>query len=435
MPGMTRTSGDQEPLTSPASGSARRRAGMVTFDQVISSASNLLVLIWVAHALSPADFGRFSLVFFVYMFTQGGLVRSLISTTVLVHPEDADSRAREVLGASVLLSLAAGALCVLVGLVLAVTGSSLGPPVLLVAVLLPLLCVQDVGRYLAIAEAKPGRAVVLDSLWLVLLVAAFVVVDLAYGATLMVLVAAWGVTGAVAGLWVFVQHGIPRRAELGLQWLRQRWHFSWRSLVASSSSAAVALVGSSLMAIVSGPVAVAAVRAALLLERPSTTVQTAVATSAATDIAREGSDNAALMRHQRRTMAASIAVAVVNMAVLLLIPDTVGKLVLGQVWGIVEPLLLVVGFHVAALAAQSGVRAALMGRRQIQSVMVVDILGTVLSIVGLVVGAALADAEGAMWGGVVGQALTAAAWWVTLIRHLAKTEATDPRSTVPVTSG
>jgi apolipoprotein N-acyltransferase len=52
----------------------------------------------------------------------------------------------------------------------------------------------------------------------------------------------------VSGLWVFVQHGVPRARELSLDWLRDRWHFSWRSLVASSSSAAVALVGSALAA-------------------------------------------------------------------------------------------------------------------------------------------------------------------------------------------
>jgi len=396
----------------------------VTFDQGISSASNLLVLIWIAHALSAADFGRFSLVFFVWVFTQNGLVRSLVSSTVMVHPEDADERPRSVLGAATLLSLAVGIFCMVGGAGIWWAGSDVGPPLLLVGALMPLLGVQDVGRYLGIAESKPGRAVVLDTIWLVLLVGAFVAVDIVHDATLMWLVAAWAGSGAVSGAWVFVQHGIPRARELSLDWLRHRWHFSWRSLVASSSSAAVALVGSSLMAIVSGPVAVAAVRAALLLERPSTTVQTAFATSAATDIAREHSDNAGLLRHQRRTMMASIAVAAINMAVLLVIPDSVGKILLGHVWHIVQPLLLVVGFHVAAIAAQSGVRAALMGRRQIQSVMVVDITGTVLSIVGLVVGAALADAQGAMWGGVVGQTITAAIWWVVLVRHLTQHEST-----------
>ena len=419
----------------PSRGGAGRRAGLVTFDQGISSASNLLMLIWVAHALSAADFGRFSLVFFVWVFTQNGVVRSLVSSTVMVHPEDADERPRSVLGAAVLLSLAVGALCALLGGGLWWAGSNIGPPLLLVGVLMPLLGVQDAGRFIAIAESKPVRAVVLDSIWLGLMFGGFVAVEVSHGATLMWLVAAWAGTGALSGMWVFVQHGIPRARELSLDWLRERWHFSWRSLVASSSSAAVALIGSSLMAIVSGPLAVAGVRAALLLERPSTTVQTAVATSAATDIAREKSDNAGLLRHQRRTMTASILVALANLAVLMVIPDSVGKLLLGNVWKIVEPLLLVVGFHVGVLAAQSGVRAALMGRRQIHSVMIVDITGTVLSIVGLVIGAALADAQGAMWGGVVGQGITAVLWWSVLLRHLAQHEqVSDPEpADTPVT--
>ncbi len=400
---------------------AGRRAGLVTFDQGISSASNLLVLIWVAHALSAADFGRFSLVFFVWVFTQNGLVRSLVSATVMVHPEDADHRPRGVVGAAVLLSLAVAALCVVAGVGIWALGSDVGPPLVVVGVLMPLLGVQDVGRYIGIAESKPGRAVVLDTQWLVLQMVLFVTVEVVHGSTLIWLVAAWAGSGAVSGLWVFVQHGVPMGRELSFDWLRERWHFSWRSLVASSSSATVALIGSSLMAIVSGPVAVAAVRAALLLERPSTTVQTAVATSAATDIAREQSDNAGLLRHQRRTMTVSILVALLNMGVLLVIPDSVGKLLLGHVWDIVQPLLLVVGFHVGAIAAQSGVRAALMGRRQIQAVMVVDITGTVLSIIGLVAGAAVADAQGAMWGGVIGQTITSAIWWVVLVRHLATT--------------
>ncbi len=426
------SSGESSTADLPSRGGARRRASLVTLDQGISSASNLLMLIWVAHALSAAEFGQFSLVFFVWMFTQNGVVRSLISSTVMVHPEDASERPLQVLGPAVLLSLGVGVLCMVAGAGLWWAGSAIGPPLLLVGVLMPLLGVQDVGRFIGIAEAKAGRAVVLDSIWLGLMLAALVAIEVAHRSTLMWLVAAWAGTGALAGIWVFVQHGVPRARELSLDWLRERWHFSWRSLVASSSVSAVALVGSSLMAIVSGPLAVAAVRAALLLERPSTLAGTAVATSAATDIARERSDNAGLLRHQRRTMTVSIAVAIMNLGVLLVIPEAVGELLLGNVWEIVEPLLLVVGFHVAALAAQSGVRAALMGRRQIQSVMVVDIIGTVLSIAGLVVGAAVADAEGAMWGAVVGQTMTATIWWIVLLRHLADYEPV-PRAEPPLT--
>jgi O-antigen/teichoic acid export membrane protein len=419
MRAMTNATGDPAPVGAAPRGTARRRASLVTFDQGVSSASNLLPLLWVAHVLTPADFGRFSLVFLVYVFAQTGVVRSLGSATVVVHPEDADECPRDVVGSVVLLSLVPMVLCIVGGLGLWWYGSSMGPALVVVGVAMPLLGVQDVGRYIGIAESRPGRAVLLDALWLGFMVVAFVVVSEGIEPTLTRLVAAWAVTGALSGLWVFVQHGVPRGREMSADWLRRRWHFSWRSLVASSSTATVALLGSALMAIVSGPVAVAAVRAALLLERPSTALQTAVATSAAADIAREQPDNAGLVRHQRRTMSLSVAVAALNMLVVLLIPDAVGHALLGKVWDTVQPLLLAIGFHVATLAAQSGVRAVLIGRRMIGPVMVVDIVGTVLAITGMVVGAALGDAEGAMWGTVVGQALTVVMWWGALARHLA----------------
>jgi O-antigen/teichoic acid export membrane protein len=417
---MTNATEESASASAALRGTARRRTTLVTVDQGISSASNLLPLIWVAHALTPADFGRFSLVFLVYVFAQTGVVRSLVSATVVVHPEDADECPRDVLGTAVLLSLVATVLCVVAGAGLWWAGSPMGPALVVVGALMPLLGVQDVGRYIGIAESRPGRAIVLDTVWLGLMVAAFAVASAGFTPTLTRLVAAWAVTGALSGLWVFVQHGVPRARELSVRWLRRRWHFSWRSLVASSSTATVALLGSALMAVVSGPVAVAAVRAALLLERPSTAVQLAVATSAAADIAREQPDNAGLLHHQRRTMLLSIAVAVLNMAIVLAIPDSVGHAMLGRVWDTVQPLLVAVGFHVGVLAAQSGVRAVLIGRRLIGPVMVVDIAGTVLSITGLVVGAVLADAPGAMWGAVIGQALTAVIWWVVLLRHLAE---------------
>ncbi|WP_183094343.1 hypothetical protein [Nocardioides stalactiti] len=404
--------------TAGGAGGARRRMGAVTIDQAISSISNLMVLIWAAHALEPVDFGRFSLVLLTYMFVQGSVVRALVSWTVMVHPEDADTRPRAVLGSAVILAVGAGAICLAAGGLLALGDSPLSTPLLLVGLLMPLLSVQDVGRYVAFAQAKPRKAIVLDSLWLVLTVVALSGIALVHEITLLWLVVGWAGTGALAGLWVFGQHGIPRGRELTLGWLRERWDFSWRSLVAASSSSVVAMLGATLVAVVSGPLAVAAVRAALLLERPSTTVQTAVATSAGADIARERPDNHGLLVHQRRAMLVSVVVAALNFAVLFLIPDWAGELLLGDVWHLVTPLLLILGLRVLAMAAQSGVRAALMGRRQIGPVMIVDIVGTALSIIGFVIGAALGDAEGAMWGSLVGLVLTVIGWWAVLIKHL-----------------
>ena len=93
--------------------------------------------------------------------------------------------------------LAVSVLCMVAGAGIWWAGSRIGPPLLLVGVLMPLLGVQDVGRFIGIAEVKPGRAVVLDSIWLGLMLAAFIGVEVATGATLMWLVAAWAGTGAL----------------------------------------------------------------------------------------------------------------------------------------------------------------------------------------------------------------------------------------------
>lgn len=418
-------------MTATGAEKAHRRIGIITIDQIVASISNLLVLIWAAHALQPADFGRFSLVFLVYTLAQGGVIRSLVAVTVVVHPEDADTRPRAALGAVVVLSLGVGILCLASAAALWGLGSPMASSLALVGGLMPLLALQDVGRFVAIARSRPAGALMLDLIWLVLTVAAFATIAVLEESSLFAMVLGWAGTGAVAGLWVFIQYGVPRGRELTLDWVRERWDFGWRSLVASSSSGLVAVVGSALLAVVSGPIAVAQVRSALLLERPSTTVQSAAATSAGADIAREGSDRHGILVHQRRTMLISTAVAVLNIAVLLLIPDWAGELLLGNMWEFVTPLLLVVGLRVLTNAAQSGVRAVLVGRRQIKPVMAIDIAGTVLMIVGMVVGGAIGDGEGAMWGGLAGQVVTVVAWWVAFVRYLRAGAPMAPLATEP----
>jgi O-antigen/teichoic acid export membrane protein len=350
----------------------------------------------------------------------------------MMHPEDAESRPGAVLGSALVLAVGAGGLCLAAGAVLQLSDKGLGTALLVVGATMPLLASQEVGRFIAFAQAKPGRAIVLDVLWLVLTIIALGAIQTFEHMTLLWMVIGWAGTGAIAGLWVFVQQGWPRAHDISITWLKERWHFSWRSLVAASSSATVALFGAALVAVVSGPLAVAAVRAALLLERPSTTVQVAVATSAGGDIARERPDNAGLLQHQRRAMLAATGVAVLNFGVLFLIPDFVGEMVLGKVWPLVTPLLLIIGLRVLAMAAQTGVRAALMGRKQISQVMKIDIAGTVLSIVGFVIGAYLGDAKGAMWGSLIGLVLTVAGWWWALLNHLRDGDADDANESNPV---
>lgn len=391
--------------------SAGRRLSLVTVDQVLSSVSNVLALIWAAHALAPADFGRFSLVMMIYWVAQIAL-RGTISTTVLVHPEDADTRPRAVLASAAALSGATGVLCLLAGWALVATGSELGWPVVAMGVTLPLLLIHDVGRYLAIARQRPAGAIVLDTIWIVLLVAGFAAAFVLDESDLTWIVLAWAVPGSIAAMVVFVQYGAP--AGPWRSWLRERWDFSWRSLVSGLSASGTALLTASLMTLVSDALAVAAFRAATLLAAPSTAVQMAVATSAAADVARDRDVPGAYWKHLRRAIAISTVVGVVNLVVLVFLPDAAGRAVLSDSWDVVEPLMLAVSLKVLLMSAQSGVRAALIGRHHIQVAMWTDVVSIVLVGVTMVVGAALGDAEGALWGMAVGTGISTVCWWIAL---------------------
>ncbi|WGY01270.1 oligosaccharide flippase family protein [Nocardioides sp. QY071] len=390
---------------------AGSRLSLITVDQALSSLSNIAALIWVAHAFDPVDFGRFSLIVMVYTVAQVA-VRSLISTTVVVHPEEADQRPRTILASASVTGLVAGVLTGLAGAVLLAFGSALAWPVLALALPMPLLVVQDVGRYLGIARRQPGRAVAIDALWLVLMIAGFGTALAADLDGLVWPILMWSWSGGVSGLWVFAQYGLPGRD--GVAWVREHWSFSWRSLVSGVASSGITLLFASLMTLFSSALAVAAYRAATLLAAPSTAVQLAVSTAAATDIARDRADEGAWWGHVRKAIAICLAVGVVNLVVLVFLPDPIGWAVLGESWDIVQPLMLAISCKVLLMAGQSGLRAALIGRHRIQTAMVTDIVALVLIGVCMVAGAVLGDAEGALWAMAVGTAVSTACWWIAI---------------------
>lgn len=397
---------------------ARRtsRVSLTGVSQALTSISNLAAVIVAAHSLTPADFGWFSLLLMVY--TVGlGMVHALISVPAVAHPEEADGHPWRILGSALVVSTWAAVPCGAIGALMMALDAPLGSALVALAGTAPLLLLHNVGRYVAFARAEPGKAVVLDALWLVLYAAALVVCLSRGWDSLLVITATWAGSGALAALHLPVQYGRPKEWP-SLAWLRERWDFSWRSLVGNVTATGGALVGSIAVALVSTPVSVAAVRASMLLRRPGQVLQSAISTSVANDVARDSADAAGLRRHQRRAMLLSSAASLLNLVILVYLPDAVGRAVLGGVWPLIDPLRLPVGLVVVALASQAGVRAALLGSRQIHTIMVAEIAGTVVTIVSLVVGAAIDDAAGALWGLVIGTSLISVTWWVLFTRFL-----------------
>lgn len=389
---------------------AGRRLSVITIDQIVSGASNLLIALLSAHLLGTAAFGYFGLILVIYAGAQG-VTRSLVGDPLLVHPDDARNRVGAPVSSALVLGVGMGALILALAGVLHLADLPLAPEMLILGLAFPGLILHDLGRYLGFAVQRPSLSLVLDLTWLVLSTAAFVAVIALDDISLTWFTLAWVGPGALASLLVFAQHRI--RLGGARAWLRERWSFSWRYLMSYLATQGAVLGFSVTVAAVAGAFALGAVRGALLLIRPYMTFQTAAVAAGVSEIANDA-DPAAASRHLRRTTVLAMSIGLVNVAVLLLIPDSVGQLVLADTWFATEPLLVAASLHILCLGLVAGPRSYLNGTRAIRTTTTLDIATTFGVVATGTIGVFIDGALGAYWGTAIGQGVAAAIWWTVL---------------------
>jgi len=402
--------------------SAGRRLSTITIDQAIAGASNILIAILAARALGVGAFGLFGIVFIVYVTAQGAS-RALVCEPLLVHPAEAEGRPGDAIGTASVLGVALGAVVAVAGLVAHVWDGQLGNAFLVLGICLPFLVLQDLGRYLGFATHRPASSLVLDLVWLGLVVVAVVVLSLTDRSSLTWFITAWAGTGALAGLLVFLQYRI-RRPHFSLSWLRETWAYSWRYLVSFVATQGAALLTSIGVGAVAGTRALGAVRGAILLTRPVGLVQAASIAAGTAEISRLVPGSADVRRHVNRTTMLTTGLALANMGVLLVLPDALGKLVLGATWEPTQRLLLPATVQIVMLGLVCGTRAGLTGMRAVHKTVRIDVASTVIVSVATITGAVVNGALGAYWALVAGQGICAVIWWTTYLRH-------DPQSEPP----
>jgi hypothetical protein len=354
------TAAGPEPAPEPVVDAARaRRRGSARLlalgDQVLSGLSNFLTVALVARSATPEEFGHFSLVYALLLIALG-LLRGLWGTRLSLSASHgvALERARGLLGATALVTPLL--VVVLLGLSLALTGLDAVAIALLIALALPIVVAQDLCRYAAVAAGRPGVAFASDLVWVLVVVAGYAARPSMGGALL-----TWvGAAALALGLALALLRIRPSLAA-GRAALRERHRTGEVAALGSVAVAAAGWVGLGLATLSLGAAAAGALRGASTVMAPVNTLFAFVGLALLPLVHR-----APAHRQPRLTvqLSAALAAAVVAWgALLLVVPDAVGELLLGASWPSARAVLPWTTVEYAALAVTLGGLLGLQARQ------------------------------------------------------------------------
>ena len=382
-------------------------------DQALSSLSNFALTFAVAHAVSTRRFGQFSLVLATY-YVVLGCSRAVNTEPLVVRyshrgPEEWRHATAKVTGAALGLGIATGAGCVLAGLFI---GDGAGAALVALGVGLPGLLLQDSWRWAFIAVGRARLAAVNDAVWAMLLFPCLALYVGAGHSSVAVFVLMWGLAGWAAALYGAVQGRITPRPFATLTWWREERHLAPRYLCEFLALGGATQLSNYGVAMVAGLVAVGSLRAGWLLFGPFAVLLMGVRFLAVAEGVRVLQRSVDALRHTSLLIAAGLGTAGLACgAVLLALPDFVGRALLDSNWDagrtVIVPLTVYTAASGVALGAAVGMRVLLVATESLR----VRLVAGSLMVTGGLVGAALGQGYGAAWGMALANAIGAVLWW------------------------
>lgn len=375
-------------------------------DQAASSATNILVLVLAARLSSASGFADFSMVYVAFSVLLGLNMAYVGQSLVLEKGDGLGAACRSAAGFTSAASAAVGVLLAVVGL--ALPGAT-GRAFLALGLVLPLVLLQDGLRYCFSALRAPERALAADALRLVCVVAALALQPEGASAGRLVLV--WGLSALPAlavGLWLLRPYVRGSRADLR-PYLR-RGHLGQRFVVefaVGNGSSQLAVLG---LGVFATPLAVGALRGATTLFGPLNVLFNSANAFGPPVLGRLGGKRATV----RATAALGVVLAAVGAgwaAALYLLPDRLGRELLGDTWAAASALLPATGAQYAVMGLGT---CALLTLRVLapKATLSLQVVFSLLSLGLLLGGYAVWGVAGAAWGLAAGSALKAlAAWW------------------------
>jgi O-antigen/teichoic acid export membrane protein len=248
---------------------AVRRLGWGVADQGISSLSNFALGLFVARSFGASNFGAFTLAYITYTFVINA-ARGLATDPLLVrYSGDATRRWRRATsaatGTALIVGVVAGAVCIIVGLLLP---NPVGPVFLALGIGLPGLVLQDSWRFTFFASGRGLSAFINDLFWTVLLVLALVVLHSKGDGSAARCLLVFGGTAALAAVLGAVQARVLPRPVRVVWWLRSHYQISVRYLMENLTISGASQVRSYVLGAAAGLAAAGYVRASEILMGP-----------------------------------------------------------------------------------------------------------------------------------------------------------------------
>lgn len=399
------------PAEPPPTGGLGAKAAIASSvaDQGVAAFTNIIVLVVAARLSTAAGFAVFSMVYMVFTVLLGIGVSYVGQALVL---ERGEGRVRAACRSAVTFTAVASTvigLCMAGALSFVPGGTAGGLAVL--GLVLPIVLTQDGMRYCFSALRLPHYALAADTVRLAVAVPALAVQP--HGAGAVRLVAVWGISAVpallvgAALLWPKVRH-----APVDLRAYVRRGHLGQRFVIefgVGNATSQLAVVGLGLFA---APLAVGALRGATTLFGPMNVLFNSATAFGPPLLNRvRGTDDKV-----RATAVLGIALAWVAVAwtvVLMLLPDHIGRQLLGATWASSSALLPASGSQYAGIALGTSALLTLRVLRP-RATLPIQVVFSLASVVFMLVGYAADGVLGAAWGLFLGSALKATALWLRI---------------------
>ncbi|WP_406379051.1 hypothetical protein [Streptomyces sp. NBC_01618] len=381
-------------------------------DQGVAALTNILVLVAAARLSTVADFARFSAVYLVFTVLLG-VFGAYTGQPLVLRRGERDEVGGACRSAVTFTLLAAAGLGALLAAVCLPLPGATARALMMLGLVLPVVLGQDTMRYAFSTLHLPHLALAGDALRLACVLGALAMQP--HGAPASRLVTVWGLSALPALLLsAALLHRRVAGTPLRLTALLRRGHLGRRFVVEFGVGNATSQLSVLGLGTVGNPLVVGALRGATTLFGPLNVLFTS-ATGFGPPLLGRLSSQRRRVRATATLAAVLAATAAAWATALALLPDGIGRHLLGDTWPTAAALLPATGSQYAAMAVGTCGLLALrmLDPRTTLSIQVVFSLAAVAFLTG---GYVLGGVPGAAWGLCLGSVCKAAATWTRVAR-------------------